>query len=424
MVFPSVIHVVPPTICLSLALYLSYWGKEKKNLRIFILFLLVLTLYGIVQVLKQNQANGVDMDRMARFGIALWGFIVPLSYHSLTAILGREGKRNRIILLGLYFFGLVIFTLSLNGYSVYKGYYCRFWGWEGLLDPFDWFSWLFFLFLVSGIPAFIITLRQVQRQTSNYSVQKLTQAILVYYLCGSVFSVIPYVFLSCFKVPIELFLDFFEAFVMVLIVQSIHKFQPENMSTSFFFSNLTGIFPAEMLLISSNGTILSTNKDRFLITGYERKNLEGEPFRKLFNDFENVEKELKKIHTNRNYSASFETDCRVEDGRTVRVRISITGLINSFNDLFGYLCIFVGIEKNEDILMHLQTIFKLSNREKAIIALLIKGCTNQGISDQLFISLNTIKTHTRNIYQKTGTANRSELKNLVEKMGENPLRIN
>lgn len=48
----------------------------------------------------------------------------------------------------------------------------------------------------------------------------------------------------------------------------------------------------------------------------------------------------------------------------------------------------------------------LSDREIEILEMIEKGNTNQEIADKLFISLNTIKTHTTNIYQKLDVRNR------------------
>ncbi|MEM7103779.1 MAG: response regulator transcription factor [Bacteroidota bacterium] len=42
----------------------------------------------------------------------------------------------------------------------------------------------------------------------------------------------------------------------------------------------------------------------------------------------------------------------------------------------------------------------LSDREKEVLQLLSKGFSNQEIANQLFVSLNTIKTHVKNIYAK------------------------
>jgi DNA-binding CsgD family transcriptional regulator/pimeloyl-ACP methyl ester carboxylesterase len=50
----------------------------------------------------------------------------------------------------------------------------------------------------------------------------------------------------------------------------------------------------------------------------------------------------------------------------------------------------------------------LSEREVEVLRLLGAGRSNQQIADGLFISLNTVSYHLRNIFAKTGTSNRTE----------------
>ena len=50
----------------------------------------------------------------------------------------------------------------------------------------------------------------------------------------------------------------------------------------------------------------------------------------------------------------------------------------------------------------------LSEREIEVLGLIAEGLTNQEISGRLYVSLNTVKTHTRNIYSKIGVNNRTQ----------------
>ena len=50
----------------------------------------------------------------------------------------------------------------------------------------------------------------------------------------------------------------------------------------------------------------------------------------------------------------------------------------------------------------------LSKREIEVLALLSQGYSNQEIADQLFISLNTTKTHISKIYQKLNAKRRTQ----------------
>ncbi len=50
----------------------------------------------------------------------------------------------------------------------------------------------------------------------------------------------------------------------------------------------------------------------------------------------------------------------------------------------------------------------LSARELAVLQLIAQGCSNQEVSDKLFISLHTVKTHARNINFKLGVERRTQ----------------
>lgn len=56
--------------------------------------------------------------------------------------------------------------------------------------------------------------------------------------------------------------------------------------------------------------------------------------------------------------------------------------------------------------------YGISKREKEIIGEIRQGKTNQQIADDLFISLQTVKDHTHNIFKKAGVKNRTQLAQL------------
>jgi DNA-binding CsgD family transcriptional regulator len=58
--------------------------------------------------------------------------------------------------------------------------------------------------------------------------------------------------------------------------------------------------------------------------------------------------------------------------------------------------------------------YNISPREQEIVILVLKGYSNQKIGETLYISLNTVKAHLRNIYPKFGIKSRYELITLVK----------
>ena len=58
---------------------------------------------------------------------------------------------------------------------------------------------------------------------------------------------------------------------------------------------------------------------------------------------------------------------------------------------------------------HAARTFDLTRREEEVLALLLKGCTRSEIARELFVSGDTVKTHIRNLYRKTGVTGKDEL---------------
>ncbi len=69
---------------------------------------------------------------------------------------------------------------------------------------------------------------------------------------------------------------------------------------------------------------------------------------------------------------------------------------------------------NKDSLQEFYKWHKITNREKEIISLIIKGYDNKKIGKTLYISSRTVKAHIYNIYQKSDVKNRIELINKIK----------
>ena len=65
--------------------------------------------------------------------------------------------------------------------------------------------------------------------------------------------------------------------------------------------------------------------------------------------------------------------------------------------------------------------YSLTRRELEIIRCVSQGLTNQQIADKLFVSLFTVTTHLKNIYEKVGVRNRTELIFRLQSFPQNSL---
>ena len=59
----------------------------------------------------------------------------------------------------------------------------------------------------------------------------------------------------------------------------------------------------------------------------------------------------------------------------------------------------------------------LTDRERAVLALMASGATNPEIAEQLHLSKHTIKEHTSSVYRKLGVRNRTEAVQRGQRLG-------
>lgn len=59
----------------------------------------------------------------------------------------------------------------------------------------------------------------------------------------------------------------------------------------------------------------------------------------------------------------------------------------------------------------------ISKREHEVLELMAQGLSNQEIADKLFVSLNTIKTHTSNLFLKLEASRRTEAVRKAKELG-------
>ena len=84
--------------------------------------------------------------------------------------------------------------------------------------------------------------------------------------------------------------------------------------------------------------------------------------------------------------------------------------------LFSFLTFrMISSTENYDLKVF-STRYSLSPRETEVLALLLEGKKNDEIAEKLFISLSTVKTHIKAIFQKTGVRNRVEVSALCRKV--------
>jgi LuxR family maltose regulon positive regulatory protein len=59
----------------------------------------------------------------------------------------------------------------------------------------------------------------------------------------------------------------------------------------------------------------------------------------------------------------------------------------------------------------------LSRKEMRVLELLVEGLSNSAMAERLFVSDSTIRTHLRNINQKTGARSRTQAVAIARRLG-------
>ena len=79
----------------------------------------------------------------------------------------------------------------------------------------------------------------------------------------------------------------------------------------------------------------------------------------------------------------------------------------------------VYIEKNGDFILNQRELNKLgiSKRELEVLQLMAEGLSNQEIASRLFLSLNTIKTHSSRLFEKMDVERRTQAIDMAKKIG-------
>ena len=62
----------------------------------------------------------------------------------------------------------------------------------------------------------------------------------------------------------------------------------------------------------------------------------------------------------------------------------------------------------EHVLTEATSTVTLTEREREVLALIARGFTNRRIADELYLSLDTVKTHVRKLFRKLGVDNRTQ----------------
>lgn len=113
----------------------------------------------------------------------------------------------------------------------------------------------------------------------------------------------------------------------------------------------------------------------------------------------------------------FNISGEINPGRTVVLALGFAKILPALVFLYVYLKKYYrehpGLPEEDGELREVFSKYNISGREEEIIRLVSKGKSNKEISDDLYISLQTVKHHIHSIYRKLSIKNRVQLANFI-----------
>jgi len=113
----------------------------------------------------------------------------------------------------------------------------------------------------------------------------------------------------------------------------------------------------------------------------------------------------------------FNLSGAINPGRTVVLVLGFANILPALVFLYVYLKKYYrehpGLPEEDSKLREVFSKYNISRREEEIVRLVSKGKSNKEISDDLYISLQTVKHHVHSIYRKLSIKNRVQLANFI-----------
>ncbi|TCI94355.1 response regulator transcription factor [Tenacibaculum sp. M341] len=160
---------------------------------------------------------------------------------------------------------------------------------------------------------------------------------------------------------------------------------------------------SESYLINENNTILTIKLDS--VKQLHEKKLLRKDIQQNTIYYSNFLDDLKKSNINSSKYIFLENELLKINVATANKKYKFTSIISFFLiTVIALLVTFILKSRKKKT-----PSIDLTNQEITIKELIINGKTNKEIANELHISLNTVKTHISNLYQKLNISNRREL---------------
>ena len=176
----------------------------------------------------------------------------------------------------------------------------------------------------------------------------------------------------------------------------------EELFRTTFEDAATGI-----ALLSTDGRYLRTNRRFCGITGHDPEELAGENFRKTIHPQDAPEDEERRRGVAAGEAADYSAEVRYlrKAGGPVWVQSNVSLVRDGSGGPSYFILVVESVDARKKAELALGS---LTLREKEVLLRLARGETSRQISDRLYISYNTVRSHVANIIDKLGVENRTQ----------------
>ena len=218
--------------------------------------------------------------------------------------------------------------------------------------------------------------------------------------------------LEIFLIPLitsrktSLLVPLFYLIWIIAILYAIIKYKFLSIIPQLVSNDIIKNIDEAIILLNQNREIITVNDKAKSILGndiYIRNKL----IEKITN-FDEIESKLSNLLKGEIKEFNDRFQIKISEEKKILTDVKCTLIKDKFDDILGVLIIGKEV-KGAD---YLKKAHKITDREFNIILQIISGLSNKAIGDQLGITLNTIKRHITNIYNKLAVSNKIELMSL------------
>ena len=189
---------------------------------------------------------------------------------------------------------------------------------------------------------------------------------------------------------------------------AIVKYRFLTLTPNYVSNNIIQNIDEAIILLNQNKDVIFANEKAKSMIGID--NFNKEAMVEKIKNFHYIDNKISELLNEKSNEIYERLHVSVNENKNILIDIKCSIIKDKFNDTLGILIIGKEVKGAE----HFKRIHKLTEREFNIILQIISGATNKEIGDDLGITLNTIKRHITNIYNKLVINNKVELMNILK----------